>query len=225
MIVMPVFNRPDYLTRALDSWCLVEGVTEHPFLIRCEPGSPEVLEVLRAFDSRLDLRVKVNREVLGVTANPFQSLCDGFEQAEFVVYSEDDVEIADDTLQLADFCRQRFTDVDAVLFTQRWWTPVTGEDEHTVLVKPVFAATGWGTWADRWDRIRDVWFENPKGWDWSVNDLILAGRWKAAVPSYARSQHYGLRGEHMTADLFASHLCPTFSTSHSPGTWRVVKHV
>lgn len=223
-VVLTASHRPGYLSEVLDSWFRARGIDGYKVIVRVEPGSRAVLEVLENWRHRLDLDVRVNERRLGVRMNPFQAIDDAFEaDASFVVYGEDDVIVADDILEMYEWAaRKNPADALGVIATQRW-IPYSAGQENDVTLLPYFAATGWGTWIDRWyDVLRPGWERgDSRGWDWWIVDHLL-GRWNFLMPVYARSQHIGLEGgTHMTAREFDEHLCPSFRPHFPKRRWRL----
>jgi hypothetical protein len=228
--VLTAWNRPAYLRQTLESWSQVERIGDYHVILRIDPGNPAVEATAHEFTDRLPLDVRVNEQRLGVLSNPHRALTDGFAEAEFVVYGEEDVLVSDDFLLYMEWAQEHFRDRPAVLAvtgTQRWWEPREWESENTATVHTIFAPTGWGTWRDRWEEVLapDWQFDyRNRGWDWRINQYQLAVRGHVVVcPSHARSQHIGLEGGvHMQAHEFPGHLCPTWRPHFPRRRWREV---
>lgn len=225
VVVLTAWRRPGYLSDVLESWSKVRGVDGYKVIVRVEPGSREVLEVLDRWREHLNLDVRVNGRKLGVRMNPFQVIDDAFEDdAAFVVYGEDDVLVADDILEFYEWAAGRDPGgALGVIATQRWIPYSPGQENHAMQL-PYFAATGWGTWIDRWyDVLRPGWERgDSRGWDWWIVDHLL-GPWDFVLPVYARSQHIGLEGgTHMTPGEYENHLCPSFQEHFPKKKWRLV---
>lgn len=229
VIVLTAWNRPGYLRESLESWARADRMDGYQMIVRLEPGNRAVRQVLSDFEDRIHLSIVENPTRLGVLTNPHAALTDGFSTgARFVVYSEEDVVVSNDVLRFYEWADKRFWKRKAVLTVnavQRFWTPGDGEDEHTATAARRFAPTGWATWVDRWESILSPeWQHDYRGWDWHINQTIVASRgYRTVLPSYARSQHIGRDGGvHMTPKLFESHLCPTFRPVFEQGEWREI---
>lgn len=155
--------------------------------------------------------VIVNPRRLGVLANPWHALDDGFARGPFTVLAEDDLTVSFDAVEYFTWCAERYRDDPAVLAV------TTHQHEaqpgRYAAVRPAdwrkddgWHFWVWGTWADRWKILRADWGFTyaRKGWDWHIRDHYVLGQGlKVMAPAMSRSQHIGRDGgTHATAGQF-----------------------
>jgi len=211
---MTTNDRPDYLAQTLRSWEKVRG--DKKFLVRAEPHQP-TLDVLKQAD--LDMEVVVNRQRLGVKENPRALLADALARDEFVVYTEDDVIVADDVLEYMEWAKDRYKDVLCILANQRWWRAA---DEWAVRRSQAFTCLTFGVWRE-WGELMLASFDlDPRGWDWSIVKLIRDAGLQTIAPDFSRSQHIGRRGTHMVEELWPESQSRWFRPEYEPGGWAEV---
>jgi len=191
-----------------------------------DPSS--VAEIMETLGTEHGHIVVSNQERYGVMRNVWHALDSAFSDDEtFVLVAEDDVLVSDDLIEFMSWARDEYrddVDVLGVVATQRWFNP---RRLHNARTRADFAAPVWGTWQEKWwEVLRDGWPQKKlrgeeMGWDWWVrNKLMIQLGWKFVVPDYARCQHIGVLGAHMTEALFRDALCPSYRDHFDSGEWR-----
>jgi hypothetical protein len=211
VIAFTVCNRPAYLAWALESWKDVRGIGDAHLIFRCEPGCDEAVAMCEAVDFA-ERTVIVNRERLGVLANPWHALGDGFAVSDFTILGEEDLIVSPDVLEYFAWCRDRYRDDQQVLaVTTHQYLEQPGGLAGVMPQRfdrdpdPHFWV--WGTWKDRWERIiKPDWdfTYRARGFDWNLlTNWIQARGMKLMAPCLSRSQHVGrLGGIHCTPDQY-----------------------
>ena len=224
-------DRPQYLEQTLDSWRHVRSAEDWVFGFAVEPG-PHLracVDLIERWSDNRKTCVLFNPTRFGVLRNPFMSFNFFFEQYQFVVLSEEDVEVSNDILEFFSCMSDRFRDDQEVLAVcaENWCAP--GNTHDAVFLDPRFCPLVWGTWRDRWEKtLRDTWDldyssgnadGSHAGWDWNINRIIKREGFKVAAPGVARSLHIGRHGVHMLEQDFAASQSPTYVPVHADRHW------
>jgi GNT-I family len=223
-VAFTVTNRPGYLAQVLESWSRVRDIGDAHLIFRCEPGCPETVALCEAVDFAPHT-VTVNPRRLGVLANPWHALDDGFKRGDFTVLAEDDLIVSFDVLEYFTWCAQRYRDDPEVLAVTTYQREA--QPGRYAAVRPVnwelddgWHFWVWGTWADRWARLRPDWDFTyaHKGWDWRIRDHWVLGQGlKIMAPAMSRSQHIGRDGgTHASAEQYQALLSRCFYAGVRP---------
>ena len=200
-ITLVAYNRLGYLkqlvaslqTNILDGYTLFIGV---------EPTDQTVVDFCQKLDF-MPTVVTLNRQRLGVSANPLATISRAFDSgSEFNIALEDDLVISPDALDLAEWfrCLQNNNYFCLNLFNY-------GSDPNQaelVMELDHFAPLGWACTARVWfDWILPNWTVDARGWDFSVNSVLATyGPKKVLAPQLARANHIGRDGgAHCTPEL------------------------
>lgn len=219
--ILTAYNRPEYLAPVLDSLRSVRNWEDWHVVFSIEP-SPVLHEIQRLIAPFLakirtetSFEVIVNPERYGVLHHPWV----GFERLfreqgfDFVVRAEDDVLIANDTLEYFKWVSETYQD-DPQIATAHAFSEGTQGDTAEVIRTPGFNPLVWGTWNDRWsDTLGPTWDHdystfnghpgNQSGWDWNINTRLFPEKgWNSIRPVVSRSAHIGVIGTHGTAENF-----------------------
>lgn len=196
VVTMTAFRRPDYTWQVLDALSRCAGVDEYRVLIHVDPGSPQVVQVIK--QARLPRKCLVqNADRLGCNLNTYSALHHGFQCADFVIHLEDDTVPAADCLKYFEWARDAYRD-DQRVFSVSSYSKSVGrtDDGHRVVREPWFTPWGWATWADRWNEMHANWSHGATSWDIALNRL--RGDRVAIRPVLARVQNIGAHlGEHV----------------------------
>lgn len=201
VITMTCFRRPAYTGRVLDALSRCDGIDEYRVLIHIEPGSSEVLEVVR--DAKLARKTLVeNVDRLGCGTNTYCALHHGFQWADFVIHLEDDTVPARDCLRFFEWARHTYqADRNVFSITAYSKAIASSEQYHRVMRAPWFTPWGWATWSDRWNEMAEKWSNAPVTWDLALNRL--RGDRVEVQPILARAQNIGAElGEHCPSPEF-----------------------
>ena len=234
-------RRPYYFQRQLDGWLRCRGI-EHVggFFISLGASDREgdQLELIRTFMCAAPFKVEViiDRPPIGPDKAFGQVLSRAFGTADFVFVTDEDILPADDTLELVTWAAAEFAGDDRVLSVnahceggQGWDGPYVKDDPYAdpaiVRLKPYHNQWGWGTWADRWEKILEPewdWDGRHRGFDWNIQRVITERGVVAVTPDASRTQHIGYRdGMYSNAATLAFSEAASFREHRPPVQFRV----
>lgn len=207
VITMPAWIRPQYLGPVLESLSRCHGIEDYHLIICREPGNDRVGELCESADF-CTTTVVHNDQKLGIRKNTYQCLLRGFKEAEYVIHVEEDVKLAPDALAYFEWARDEYRDDPTVFTVSGFVGPRTSrecmkpkyEDHewYQVRRRAHFTPSGWATWLDRWEEMKDNWQIEPSGPGWGphLNKVLRKGR-DEVFPVVARTQNVGIIGLHM----------------------------
>jgi hypothetical protein len=195
-----------------------------------------VLDVIHDFltDTSLDAEIIVNPTVYGPLVNPWEAVEWAFRhnQADFVVYAEDDVVVSEDVLEYFDWASVVYADarVGAVCS----WSQSEPDPALADVVETggdgFFSAHVWGTWPDRWYAVmRDTWDKDyssggamDSGWDWHINRRVFpAAGLQCVRPQQSRSNNIGeWGGAHQRPEDFPATVSRSFRPDRPPVVYK-----
>ena len=199
VVTFTTSNRPEYAARTLESWEDVRGVSDALLVFSCEPWQP-MIDLVRSVDFA-ETVVTVNERTLGNESNSRAALAAGFARAgaanAFVIQAEDDVLVAQDTLEYFAWASGRYSDDEGVLTVSGFQNAVRGGRDE-VFRRQWFAACVWGTWRRSWDVVKDAWppGPTPHSWDHYLCEEMKRTGTVAVEPCVTRGQHIGVTGAH-----------------------------
>lgn len=196
VIVMPVYNRPDYTKQVLEGIRRCYGSEEYKIFIFADP-SPITKEVIEAINSvdRLNKIIFMNDKQLRTGDNVYKCLEYGFEKSDFVVLFEDDIVPAKDCLKFLEWARDKFED-DQNIFNVTSYNRIYASklDYYRYEKHPWFTCWGWGIWKDRWDNgLKDNWVSQKLDGNWTTQANIIRGDRFQIRPLLSRSQNIGFK--------------------------------
>ena len=198
-IVMTTYRRAAYTRRALEHLARCDGIERYSLFVFCEPGFPDVVEVVEAasFPAGTRKHIVKNPRRLGCSANTYNALVTGFRSTEFVIVCEDDVLFARDALKFFEHCRDAYRDDKDVFTIGAYSRRICRPKEYYHLRRSSwFTPWGWGTWSDRWAQIEAGLrhrLDDNDTWDVITNHEIRKGRFQV-IPFLARTQNVGGEG-------------------------------
>ena len=184
-IVMTMYNRPHYSRAVLDALSRCAGIKNYLIVICVEPGNEAVLRIAKSVNFA-ESKVYVNPERYGCSRNSYEAMRRGFENSEFVIYVQDDDQLAYDALKYFEFCKNKFRG-DGSVYTVCAWNlmkdPCPPSHNHRIMRRDLFISLTMATWKDRWEErggMRDNWDYGYKqgGWDVHINEHLRKGRWE-----------------------------------------------
>lgn len=212
-------RRPDYLAQTLKSWSRVRGDAVMAF--SCEPGAPSSADMCEPYGDVMRLGVH-----LGPVDNTACALLIGFEDAGFVICTEEDVLVSADVLEYFSWAATQYQDDQEIAAVCAYARDGSG-DPAAVTRQPQFSALCWGTWAARWDQMLGEWggmkyLGNPDAWDRRLLAQQTARGRKFIIPGASRSQHIGEHGLNSSAgpDWYPSTRSAVFSEDHGLQAYR-----
>jgi hypothetical protein len=168
--VMPVWNRPHYLTPVLESWRNVRGIEDARLFYTCEPGCPEMVDLICREAPRPQragwLEVITNKHQLGNDQNMKAAVQAGFATgAGFVIAAEDDVLVSADLLEYMAAMDAAYAGDKSVLAITAWQDQPPGPLDEVQRASWFWGGACWGMWRDRWEQVKDGWPPSGHGYD------------------------------------------------------------
>lgn len=205
-ITVHAYKRPTCLRRLLADLCANDCARFDQLFCRLDPWrrfQSESCEDLCQGVTFIRASVRVNPRVEGVRRNPFNVLSTAFDErgSDYNVYLEEDITISPDALALAKWYHS-VADSDAELCLA-FFNPDTPGDPASVFRRTGgcdFRALGLAFTRAQWERyFKPRWFDDPRGWDFSIRKLIVKERLAVVTPRFTRSNHTGREGgQHCT---------------------------
>lgn len=220
-LAFTVFNRPEYLRAALDSWIETDLSLVQNISFQVEPSDrrTEIIDIICSFGRRLTGHaplVVLNPVRLGVSVNPWVLFEREFQAATFVVLAEDDFIVSSDALDFLCWAAEEYRTRSHILAACCKSDASPGGLATLVKATTHFTGNIWGTWRGRWlDVLRDTWDFNmssgpPHGWDWNIGRILAKSGLKCVIPGLSRSRHIGVFGTHTTPDGFGETVMADF---------------
>lgn len=203
-VVITVNDRPEYLGQVIESWHNVRGIDDVMVGFQVEPASDECYDMcLKAGFAKQ--HVQLNKEQRGALGNPYYAIESGFSvlNTDFVILGEDDSTVTADVLEYVDYAAFTYAHAYKALAVCTFqYNPLLFP--YLVHQRHYFASVVWGTWRDRWAKIREQWsFDYNPAWDRMLLDMVAETDRYCVFPGYSRSQHIGKRGgTHMNSSDF-----------------------
>lgn len=213
-IVLTAYNRPHYLRRVLDSWESVRGQDDWDFYISIDK-SPEVqtiIDLARRFQKRTRATVYISAlsENLGVLKHPYIVMDRLFQMYDFVLRTEDDLEVSDDILEYFNWTSGAFQGMADVKSIHAF-SPDDAARPSVVRVKNEFNPWVFGTWKDDWADLKANWDLDystyngtpgvESGFDWHFTSRVYpANSWYGVFPEKSRVLNIGAYGVHGTPE-------------------------
>jgi len=198
-ITLPVYNRPERLAATLGS--LKANRTEgYRLFVLAEPGCPAVREVIRSVDF-MPVCFQVNEERLGLQKNVARCVRWAMgEGSEFNVYLEDDVILAPDALDMAEWFRERNRDAEYACLSLLSFDGGLHRPDQVLETQDI---QPWGLcWTDlSWQRYVSHGFsfrwpieqgvQWSEGWDFWLGFYLRMCGHKNLRPACSRAKHVG----------------------------------
>lgn len=129
---------------------------------------------------------------MGCTANTRSALEHGFRQSSFTVVAEEDIEVADDTLEYFTWARDSYAGDGQVLAACANSVEHGDGSDGSVLRAQWFSPLVWGTWRDRWEQvIAPAWTTDFHGWDGTLRTIVAEQDKRCVFPACSRALHFG----------------------------------
>jgi hypothetical protein len=201
-ITLPVWNRPTYLKRVIESLSK-NNLTGYKLFLGVEPGNEQVIELCKSIDF-IEKDIVINQFRQGVRRNPFETIKRAFlAGSEYNVHLEDDVVVSPDAFQLCNWYYKTFSKEPKYMHYGLFH--YEGDETHPdkIIEIDMFNGYGWSLFKHNWESLyRDEWFNdklclkmfNAHGWDWAISAAYKTYGYKAIVPHYSRSQNIGREG-------------------------------
>lgn len=208
-ITVTTHNRPEYLRGMLES--LAENDTgNYHLVLASEPGCEEARELIQAFPHPAKT-ILYNPVKLGVRHNPYSVLDYIFTNgASFDLYLEEDLELAIDAVDLADWFRTLRIDTEFMcLCLHNGRREIDAHLLDKVYMTRGFSSLGVALKKTAWDNwLKHEWFSDEHcksdqdiGWDHSIRALVARRGLKILSPICSRTRHTGRYGVHCHPEL------------------------
>jgi hypothetical protein len=178
-----------------------QDLTNYIGLFRCEPINEESIGLCADFPSHiLPSAVEINDRVMGVTDNPFEMIDSVFRRgAEFCVYLEEDIVLADDAINLCNwyFNLQNVNDYLCLNLYNHNSNEFADNPEYNNVVglDTNFSCLGVGITRYQWYTYFKPNFKSSTyGWDFAMTNVIYEKQLKVLKPAVSRSRHIGFWG-------------------------------
>ncbi len=194
--------RQKYLRETLRSWAKVRGVQDAVLVFALEP--PEQVFPLADFTQAVQrafpgAQVHASRQHLQCLKNTHRALELAFASpgTDFAVVAEEDLEVADDTLEYLAWARDAYAGDENVLAVCAHARGSLLDDPAAAARAPWFSPLVWGTWRDRWEHVISpnwkpgVGTGNPQSWDVNIQLLVRDGGYACVFPARSRVLHRG----------------------------------
>ena len=243
-LVTSAYRRPWYLERQFDGWVRCRGIDSKVSRMLVALGACErtgdQMEVIKRFGQRVPF--PVDTYIDSPPAGPHTAIGNIIKRGfltlgtDFVFFTDEDTLPADDTLELVGWAQEKFAGDPQVLSVnahsecgQGWDGPYVLDDPRAdpaiVRLKPYHNQWGWGTWADRWEKILGPewdWDGRHRGCDWNIHRLLNERRLLAVTPDASRTQHIGYRdGIFSNRETLAFCDAASFREHREPADYRV----
>lgn len=236
VITFTTSDRPQYLREMLESWSKVEGVGRYRMIANCEPGyrrnDSEYHLGTSAFDECIqmcqeidfaEVDVRVNTGHYGGPTNQWMAHRRASEtDAEWWVIAEEDVIVAPDILDMFETMARRYRgrkDIAWMCATTHRFENGPQPPSPKGLFHGVVTTLVWAIWRDRWPLLDEHWdfeYRLPEhvdggGWDWNFYGHVMPVHNVHAIkPSYSRTKHIGVTGNHSTEEIYPQTLTDCF---------------
>jgi hypothetical protein len=201
-MTMTAFKRPEYLENVLVNLANARAKADYKLYFGVEPASKEVLDVCNSV-AFMPKHVHLNPKILGVRDNPYQLLKRTFDAgADGVLYLEDDLQITDDTVEMASWYFSH-PDADRYLCLNLYnHDSSLSADPAALFGGDKFSALGMGITKHQWKtHFEPNWYADKRGWDFCFTNMISDGL-KVLQPRISRSHHIGrFGGVHYRANM------------------------
>jgi len=193
-ITLVACSRLDYLKSTVES-LKNNNLAGYTLFIGVEPLNAEVISYCRQLNF-MPTELTVNSSQLGVAGNPLATITRAFESgSEFNVALEDDLLLSPDALDLANWFLELPQNPDYFCLNLFHYGS-NPELPSEIVESNHFAPLGWAATAKMWrDFIQPSWLSDRRGWDFSVNQVLLKEqKLKLLRPNLARANHLGREG-------------------------------
>lgn len=201
-IIMPTYNRPQYLVQVLEGLSKCESLDKFYIITSEEPGQPLVSKLFNKVNF-IEIRRYVNKAKLGCNANISSAITRELKNNERVVVLEDDIIPGRDFLNYFlwgfENLNPKEMAVIAAYNSGREDSPI--EQLSIVHKYKWFHPWGWGTWKKTWDDFYKLNKENlnrTESWDSQFQKYLLShDSYYELQPEISRSQNIGEIGTYV----------------------------
>lgn len=208
MIVIPTWNRLDYLKQVIEGLKQTSPTLRSKYeLLFCMEPCPEVESYVNSLKPKdlgvLKINIYKNGRNIGVTGNPYKATMLAFEKhkADWVVFLEDDDVPQADLLELCKFYESCEIDHGLAYPISFGFHAIRPDGKDDKLIKQVnyFWGIGYMINYRQWELyFRDYWIGNGHG---AVNDFANNGGY-SLMPDVSRIRNIGVNGAHCNQDVY-----------------------
>lgn len=190
-LALTAVRRPAYLKQVLDS-LRGQDLADYVLYIGIEPISAEVIKICKEIDF-VKTNITINKQVLGVKENPFQTIKRAFDDgADLVWQLEDDVVLSPTAASLVN-AYYEFKNKDNFLCLNLY-NPASqqGADPGLIVKSKGFNALSLAITRHQWQNWFAPNYHNHKsGWDYSFIELLSKRDLFNLTPALSHSEHIG----------------------------------
>ena len=168
LIALPCYNRPEYLVQCLSHLMKCDGIKEYEIFVSIDPSDKlnTIINLLETAKKNLNLRYYINNVKIGCNANIEQVLTWCMrEPVNSVVYVEDDICLAPDTLRMFEFMEKEYYH-DSDVYAGCAYSRANPNEHEYFEIEKRKSFMPWGVIffnGERWARTKYLWFDlyNP----------------------------------------------------------------
>lgn len=228
LIVMPIFDRVQYLVKCLEYLGKCRGLKDYTILASIDPSPklPQVLQVLAQFRSKVkEIRPYINQTRLGCNGNVKNSLSWGFSLgAKELIYLEDDIALSPCAIEYFEWAANKYRENEDIFAVCAYSRDKPTELEYWQTHKRKSFAP-WGTlfFERTWVEITNQWqnlnvppiyvdrekdgqqirekYDTYLSWDYFLKFQVRKDRY-CIFPKLSRSYNFGEIGYHTPSKEF-----------------------
>jgi hypothetical protein len=189
-IVLFVYNRPDHTRRTVeallknslaaqsDLWIFADGAKKEQNANRRDVEQVQaVRDYLRKISGFGQITIVEQAQNFGLAQSVIRGVSQVIGQSGKAIVMEDDMVCTTDFLQFMNEALQKYESNPSIFSISGYTYPMAIPAEYTsdVCLLPRGSSWGWGTWADRWEKV-----------DWDVRDYTTFLRDKEAISAFTR---------------------------------------
>lgn len=227
-----LYRRPQYTFRVLDALSCCFGIEDFVVFIHCdvnpaEPRCEEVVSIARKFASGRAAPMRwavVDRGHPGCNGNIVGAVDAGFgfggAANDFHIHLEDDTLPHHDFLSYMRWASREYYSRPEVMSVCGYSRDGVGRPTESI-TRRWFTPWGWGTWRDRWARIRPlIDIGQQLTWDCQYHEIIKRWHGREAAPALGRIQNIGeFDGTNNTPEFWAANQKATHWAGDEPTNW------
>jgi hypothetical protein len=207
-ITLTVYNRPDSLTKVLDSLYQNKGTEEYDLFIGLEPVNEKCREICHSIDKNRfnGVHILENKWRLGINSNPYNLLetALNLNKSQLNIHLEDDLCAAKDVIHIANLYPDSILGEAVCLCLTNPETLTDWNykgDPHLFYYRQAFVPTGLIMTKHQWKKhIQPYWFSHPTGWDFGIYHHVKREELYCSVADVNRTKHIAA-GCHVNEDM------------------------
>lgn len=240
IICILAYNRPEYLTKVVDSLKKAKGIENYPIICSVDGGDKNQQLAIESViqESNLGMEYILHEDNKGCAGNMGYLLSWAFNEkkADRVIVIEEDVIVSEDALEFLSFCLDKYENDKRFFSIGLGRYPDYKKESLGIMFKDCnyntdntkqvnlngwFMCWGWATWKRVWEEIEtEEWFGLKQPFEFTLGPFNYRKKW---VWDFHRKQHNSLKGSWaapMATYWIKGRLCvePEIARSQNIGT-------